>query len=68
MSIESCLLEQLQQDVTITRAMYAELIKAEHDADCLKELIRDRANRGENLAFIEIQLLRDLYYESEENN
>ena len=68
MSIESGLLEQLQQDVTITRARYAELIKAEHDADCLKELIRDRANRGENLAFIEIQLLRDLYYESEENN
>lgn len=68
MSIESGLFEQLQQDVTITRARYAELIKAEHDADCLKELIRDRANRGENLAFIEIQLLRDLYYESEENN
>ena len=68
MSIESGRLEQLQQDVTITRARYAELIKAEHDADCLKELVRDRANRGENLAFIEIQLLRDLYYESEENN
>lgn len=75
MSIESNFLEQFQGDVTITRARYAELIRAEHDANCLKDLILRKANWCDCISADEIQLLRHLYFypddeseESEENN
>ena len=77
MSIESGLIEQLQhgvieqlhQDVTITSARYAELIRAEHDANCLKELIKTKADHYDGFDRVETKLLRDLYFfpdESEE--
>lgn len=69
MSIEK-IIENFSCDITITRTRYAELLIAEHDANCLKDLIFQKAENFENLDYKEIKLLKELYFipenESEE--
>lgn len=61
MSVE-VITDHFVSDITITRARYGELLKAEHDAECLKDLIKQKAKRYESLDNREIRLLKELYF------
>lgn len=68
MSVEK-IIENFSCDITITRARYAELLIAEHDANCLKDLIHQKAKNYESVEYSEVKLLDKLYFyenESEE--
>ena len=54
--------DEFTLDITITRARYAELIKAEHDAECLKDLIYRRYKHYTGIDFKELKTLHDLYF------
>ena len=70
MALIQNVLDEFSCDITITRARYNELLKAEHDANCLKDLIFQKAKNFETLDYKEIKLLKELYFipenESEE--
>ena len=70
MSLESDVINQFNYDIKITRARYEELIKAEHDANLLKDLIFQKAEKYDGLLASELVLLENLYFiknkESEE--
>lgn len=67
MSLESTLIDQFCPDIKITRARYAELLTAEHDANCLKDVIHQKAQNFESINHTEIKLLDQLYFHPEEN-
>ncbi len=54
------ILEQVCPDITITRARYAELLIAEADANRLKAIIHERAEKYQGMNFDEIQLINNL--------
>lgn len=66
MSVEKEVFEQVTPDIKITRARYTELINAEHDAICLKDMICQRAENYQGFTYEEIKLLKQLYFYAEE--
>jgi hypothetical protein len=68
MSVEKDILEQVTSDIKITRARYTELIKAEHDADCLKDLILQKAENYQSITLEEVKLLKQLYFVEDKTN
>ena len=65
MAIEA-IVEQFSFDMTITRARYSELITAEHDCSCLKDIILQRATENKGITASEIKLLKQLYFTNNE--
>jgi len=63
--------EDPDRDITITRARYAELLRAEQDAERLKKLIYQKAKKHDFITNTEINLINEIYNgteEREENN
>lgn len=54
--------------VEISEKRYSELIRAEHVADQMKELVRERVDHYQGLSHAEIRLIKTIWfgYEKEE--
>lgn len=64
MAVES-IIDQFNPDIQITRARYAELLIAEQEANCLKNLIHERAQSYGVINREELKLLDQLYNKNE---
>lgn len=54
--------DNIKQDISLSRARYQELLIAEHDCACLKNLIYEKAEDYGNLSYEELCVLKRLYF------
>ena len=64
LSVDS-VMNGLKCDVTMSRGRYEELIIAEHFANCMKELIYERAEKYSDINHLEVRFLRDFFFQEE---
>lgn len=60
--------DNIRQDISLSRARYQELLIAEHDCNCLKNLIFEKTEDYGSLSYEEICVLKQLYFTNVEGS
>ena len=61
MAVLSNVFDQVCADINITRERYTELITAEHELLCIKDVLCKKANSYSGITSSEVELLKTLF-------